>query len=90
MCANKRKGEGLEVAAARVVGSGNGRCLCLRDCSERASRLFLFVCLFVNPIRVEEEEDGGDMMMNVYWELLQLLLLLLFDIFVNCSWIDTR
>jgi len=52
----------LEVAAARGLGSESGRYLYLsRLCRER----FTFVCLFVNPIRVEEEDDG-DMIMNMY------------------------
>ena len=40
---------------------GVGSC---RDWTERAKRLF--VCFFVNPLRVEEEEEDGEMMMNVY------------------------
>jgi hypothetical protein len=45
---------------ARVEGVG----IC-GDCTVRASSR-LSVCFFVNPISVEEEEEDGEMMMNVY------------------------
>jgi hypothetical protein len=65
--ANKRKGERLEVAAVRHVGSESGRCLFVSvEIVPRELHVCLLVSFFVNSIRVEEEEDDGDMMMNMY------------------------